>query len=157
MSESKRLADQYEKALEGEAWYGPSWREVLKGVTATDAQRRPVPDAHTIGEIVLHVTTWHEAALKRFAGESPQVTPEEDWRVAKFASDQEWFAATQRLFETGKTLENAVSAFPEARLQEKRPNLDGTWFELAIGMLQHDLYHAGQAGLLKKAGVAVPA
>jgi uncharacterized damage-inducible protein DinB len=157
MSESKRLANQFEKALEGEAWHGPSWREVLQGVTAKDALRRPVSDAHSIGEIVLHVTMWHQAANQRLQGETPQVTPEQDWPVAHFASDQEWFAATQRLFETGKILADAIGAFPEARLQEKRPKLDGTWFELAIGMLQHDLYHAGQVGLLKKAGATVPA
>ena len=157
MSESTRLANQLEKALEGEAWHGPSWREVLQGVTASDAQRRPVPDAHSIGEIVLHVTTWQEVAKKRLDGESPQVTPEQDWPNTTFASDREWFAATQRLFETGKTLAATIAAFPEARLQEKRPNVEGTWYDLAIGMLQHDLYHAGQVGLLKKAGATVTA
>ena len=94
MSESKRLADQFERALEGEAWHGPSWREVVQGVGAVDAVRKPVPDAHSIAEIVLHVTTWHEVAKRRLEGESPEVSPEQDWPVASFASDREWFAAT---------------------------------------------------------------
>src|SRR5262245_15192971 len=135
MSESKRLATQLEKALEGEAWHGPSWREVVQGVSATDAGRRPVSDAHSIAEIVLHVTNWHEVAKKRLDGETPEVTPEQDWPVASFASDREWFAAAQRLFETGKTLAATIAAFPEAKLQEKRPNQNGTWYDLAIGML----------------------
>jgi hypothetical protein len=36
------------------------------------------------------------------------------------------------------------------RLQETRPGLKDTWFELITGELQHVLYHAGQVGLLKK-------
>jgi hypothetical protein len=35
---------------------------------------------------------------------------------------------------------------------EKRPDAEGTWYELAIGELQHVLYHAGQVSLLRKAG-----
>jgi len=33
--------------------------------------------------------------------------------------------------------------------------VDGTWYELVIGELQHVLYHAGQAALLKKAHARV--
>lgn len=157
MSESKRLADQLERALKGDAWHGDSWREVLEDVSLADAVRRPIPQAHSIAEIVLHTTTWHEVVKRRLDGETPAVTDEQNWPKAVFASEAEWTAATERLFETGQLLADTVGAFPEARLPDERPANAGTWYHLAIGILQHELYHAGQVGLLRKAGVSAAA
>jgi uncharacterized damage-inducible protein DinB len=158
MNESQRLADQLERALNGDAWHGPSWREALEGVGLQAALQRPIPNAHGIGEIVLHVTTWQDVARRRLAGETPpQPTDEQDWPRASFASEAEWRAATERLFETGRALAETIARFPEARLLEERGNQTGTWYALMIGILQHDLYHAGQVGLLKKAAVPVAA
>ena len=154
MSESKRLADQLQRALRGDAWHGPSWREVLEDVSLADAVRRPIPQAHSIAEIVLHTTTWHDVAKRRLDGETPKVTEEQDWPKAAFTSEAEWTAATKRLFDTGQALGDTVGAFPEPRLQEERPGNAGTWYQLAIGILQHELYHAGQVALLRKAGVS---
>jgi len=157
MNESGRLADQLNRALNGEAWHGPSWREVLDGVNAQAAVQRPVPNGHSIGEIVLHIVNWHDVVRRRIEGETPDVTDDQDWPRAAFASETEWKATTQRLFDTGRTLSDTIARFPEERLQEERGNNAGTWYQLLIGILQHDLYHAGQVGLLKKAAVTVPA
>jgi uncharacterized damage-inducible protein DinB len=45
----------------------------------------------------------------------------------------------------------AVRAFPESKLSENAPNRDHTYYVLLQGMVQHDLYHAGQIAILKKA------
>jgi hypothetical protein len=155
MNESERLAQQYQRALNGEAWHGPSWREALEGVTREAALRRPIPEAHSIAEIVLHETTWHDVVRRRFEGESPEVTDAQDWPAARFTDDAAWDAAVRRLFDTGSALSETVARFPAERLEAKRPNVDGTWYELAIGQLQHVLYHAGQVSLLRKAAVRV--
>ncbi len=152
MGESVRLADQLRKALHGDGWYGPSWREVLDGLGVSDALRRPVSQGHTIGEIVLHTITWHEVARERLGGENPpQPTPEEDFPKTAFANESEWKAATENLFATGNALAETIAGFPDSRLDEERANNAGTWYQLACGMLQHDLYHLGQVSLLKKA------
>ena len=157
MGESARLADQLRKSLQGEAWYGPSWRDALEGVGMADALQRPLAQGHSIGEIVLHTITWQEVAAKRLSGQTPaQPTEEQDWPKATFASENDWKAATDQLFATGGALADAIGAFPEARLTEERPNNAGTWYHLACGMLQHDLYHLGQVSLLKKAVVKAP-
>lgn len=155
MSESKRLAKEIEKALNGEAWHGPSWRENLDGVSRESATRRPIPDGHTIAEVLLHGTTWNDVVRRRVEGETPEVTNTEDWPVAAFADDAAWSVAVARFFETGKRLVATIERFPDAKLEEKRPGVDGTWYELISGQLQHVLYHAGQVGLLKKASVQV--
>ena len=153
MNECERLADQLTRALNGDAWHGPSWREALEGITREAALHRPIPEAHTIAEIVLHATTWHDVVRRRLEGESPEVSDAQDWPAASFSDEASWSAAVARLFETGNTLAATVRRFPAGKVHGTRPGVDGTWFELIIGELQHVLYHAGQVGLLKKAHV----
>ena len=38
MTEIERILDQLKRAYEGNAWYGPSLREVLAGITAEQAR-----------------------------------------------------------------------------------------------------------------------
>jgi hypothetical protein len=151
MNESERLAGQMERALNGNAWHGPSWREALDGVTLEAALHRPIPAAHTIAEIVRHAATWHDVVRRRLAGESPEVSDAEDWPEAAFGSDAAWALAVEHLLETGRELCGSVARFSAERLHEKRPGIDDTWHGLILGELQHMLYHAGQVSLLKKA------
>jgi DinB family protein len=151
MNESERLAREIEKVLDGGAWHGPSWRETLDGVSRSSALLRPIAKGHTIAEIVLHATTWHDVVRQRLEGETPDVTAAQDWPVASFASDDAWSAATRQALQAGLSLCETIRRFPPARLHERRPGLEETWFELISGQLQHTLYHLGQIGILKKA------
>jgi len=151
MNESEWLAGEMEKALNGGAWHGPSWREVLAGATRPAALHRPIADAHTIAEIVLHTTTWHDVVRRRLEGETPEVSDDEDWPAVNLPGEEAWSTAVGRCFETGRALCEKVRRFPAGRLHDRRPNGEGTWFELIIGELQHVLYHAGQIAVLRKA------
>jgi hypothetical protein len=151
MNESERLARELEKALFGEAWHGPSWREVTSGVSAAQALARPLAAAHTIAEIVAHASTWFEVVHRRLNGETPQVSDAEDWPLADNLAEGDWSQLRDRSLERGRALVETVRGMSPERLQETRPGLKDTWFELITGELQHVLYHAGQVGLLKKA------
>jgi len=153
MSESERLADQLQRALHGDAWHGPSWKDALEGVMREASFHRAIPEAHTIAEIVMHATTWHDVVRRRLNGETPQVPDAEDWPPGTIRDDAAWSAAVERLFETGDALIATVRAFPATRLHEHRPGLDVTWFDMIAGELQHVTYHAGQVVMLKKAAV----
>jgi DinB superfamily len=151
MNETERLARELEKAFFGEAWHGPSWTEVLGGVSGEQACHRPIPNAHTIAEIVAHATTWFEVVKRRINGESPQVSDAEDWPNAAGLAESDWSELRDRSLEKARALVETVRRISPERLLESRPGMKDTWFELVIGELQHVLYHAGQVGLLKKA------
>lgn len=89
MSEVKRIGDQLRRSHEGIAWHGPSLLELLNGVTADQASRRPVPAAHTIWELVLHITACKEVVTRRLTGETvPDLPPEEDFPAVSFGAWQ---------------------------------------------------------------------
>src|SRR5271168_4223530 len=53
--ESSLIADQLRRAFDGDAWHGPALLELLRGVDAPTAAAKPVPDSHSIWELVMHV------------------------------------------------------------------------------------------------------
>ena len=160
--EIKRLEEQLKRALEGEAWHGPSVLESLAGVSADDAAAHPISGAHSIWEIVLHLTTDYGLVLRRLSGDGRQFTPEEDWPPCPAETEENWKKAAQDLANLNQELRRAVLAFPEEQLDE--PLVSGVPYRAYtqfIGVTQHNLYHAGQIALLKRAlrmaGRATPA
>jgi uncharacterized damage-inducible protein DinB len=154
MSETARLADQIRRAFEGDAWHGDSVLELFKGVNAKMAAAHPIKSAHSIWELVLHIAAWDGAALRRTRGEALELNDEENFPSVKDSSEAAWRKAMQHATHTHSKLVNAVAAFPESRLQEQVPGKAESYynfFYLFSGIVQHELYHAGQIALLKKA------
>ena len=79
MSESARIADQLRRAFAGEAWHGDSLFEILEGVTAAQASARPIKNAHTIWELVLHIAAWDNAVLRRLGGVAVELSDTENF------------------------------------------------------------------------------
>lgn len=151
MKENERIVDQLKRASEGEAWHGPAVMEILEGITAQQAAAHPLKGAHSIWELVLHIATWERAVLRRLQGERAEPSTEEDWPPVAETSDQAWELARKNLKRGNDELRLAISNLPESRLYE--PILEGmpSVYGTLHGVIQHDLYHAGQIALLKKA------
>ena len=149
MSEVDRMLDELVMAYQGPAWHGPSVREVLDGIDAATAARRPIADAHTIAEIVEHVAAWEDIVRRRIGGEKVEVTDEMDWPRAG-AGAEGWARTLERLDRGHHALRDAVRAFPETRLDEVSSDGRSTHYVLIHGAIQHDLYHAGQIAILRK-------
>ncbi len=150
--EIMRLDEQLRRALEGEAWHGPSVLEVLAGVSAEQAASYPIAGAHSMWELVLHLGSDYALVLRRLAGDGRRLTPEEDWPSCPPATDENWQHAVEELRLLNQELRQAVRAFPEERLDEPLvPEPPYTAYTQFIGVTQHNLYHAGQVSLLKRA------
>jgi uncharacterized damage-inducible protein DinB len=154
MSETARLADQIRRAFDGDAWHGDSLLEILKGVNANMAAAHPIKNAHNIWELVLHIAAWDGAALQRTGGAAVELSDEQNFPPVKDTSETAWSKAIQHAKHTHGDLVKAVAAFPDSRLQEQVPGKTESYynfFYLFSGIVQHELYHAGQIALLKKA------
>jgi uncharacterized damage-inducible protein DinB len=153
MSESARLADQIRRAFDGQAWHGDSLLEMLRDVNAKTAAKRPIKNAHSIWELVLHIAAWDGVALRRTQGTASQLTDRQNFPPVKDTSPAAWKQALATLKSTHIALVDAVATFPESRLLELVPGKKAkhqTFFYLFSGIVQHELYHAGQIALLKK-------
>jgi len=126
----------------------------LEGITAAQAAARPIASAHTIWELVLHIAAWDGAALRRIGGTAVELADAENFPVVSDASDAAWHKTTAQVRNTHQDLIAAVVALPDSRLFEIVPGKHGphyTFYYMLHGVVQHELYHAGQIALLKKA------
>lgn len=151
MSEIKRINDQLKRAFEGKAWHGPSVSEVLAGVTAEQAAAHPIAGAHSIWELTLHIATWERVGRRRIEEFIPiDVSDEEDWPAVEDTSDEAWSSTLDELRSNHEALRAAIRALDESRLEDIVPGTQYSVYFLLHGVIQHDLYHAGQIALLKK-------
>ena len=153
MSEATRIADQLTRAFAGEAWHGDSLFEILEGVTAKQAAARPIKNAHSIWELVLHIAAWDNAVLRRFGGVAVELSDAQNFPPVTDASETAWRKALAEVRRVHEELVEAVSVLPDSQLDEMVPGKEGahyTFYYMLHGVAQHELYHAGQIALLKK-------
>jgi uncharacterized damage-inducible protein DinB len=140
----------------GEPWHGFSTRRILDGITTRQAAARPGGGAHSIWEIVLHMTAWTREVAARLRGREPGDPAEGDWPPAGDATEARWRAARAALDAAQRELSDAVADVPDARWHERLGSPDAalgtgrTRLETLEGLAVHHGYHAGQIALLKR-------
>ena len=142
MTEAERIAEDLRRAWDGNPWHGSSVAAILESVTPVQAAARPIPTAHTIWELVLHMAAWAGEVTRRLGGAPPGEPVEGDWpAMPKRPDDEEWIAARLRLAEAHAELTGTVAS---------RESLSDLEAHTVNGLLQHDAYHAGQVSLRRK-------
>ena len=154
-TESNRISNALASAISGEAWYGDSLRKILDNVTAQQSQARPIANAHTIWELVLHVEVWVKFCQSAIEGVPipawATMAKEQDWPLVNDRSDQAWKQAVSSFFATHLKLVETLKTFSDDRLDATVPGRTYNFYHLFQGMIQHAVYHGGQIALLKKA------
>lgn len=152
MTEMSRIEDQLRRAFEGDAWHGPAVKEILSEVSAQKAAIRPIRGLHSIWEIVLHLSAWMQVVRRRLEGETiADLPPEEDWPAVRDTGKQAWNKCLEDLESSYGALRQKISQMEDARLEEGVAGKGYTTYVMLQGVIQHNLYHAGQLALLKKA------
>jgi uncharacterized damage-inducible protein DinB len=149
-SEPALIAEQLRRAFEGDAWHGPALLELLKDVGAATAAARPLPDVHSIWELVMHVAVWDAVAYRRLNGEKTQPEGLDNFPVVPKPTEAAWRKAVAHAKRAHDTLVKMVAALPESRLRERVPGKKYDFYFMLHGVAQHELYHAGQIAILKK-------
>jgi uncharacterized damage-inducible protein DinB len=158
MREVDRIAEQLQRAYNGDAWHGPSVRDALEGVDAAMATERPVKTGHNICEIVLHITAWTREITRRLRTGIAQDPEEGDWSGTAAVDDARWTAILEALDTANSDLLAAIRKLDDGVLDERigdaRDRSLGSGESRYVtlhGLVQHHVYHAGQVSLLKRA------
>ena len=67
-SDFEALRYDLHQIYDGAPWHSASIKSLLDGIDAHTAALRPVPRAHTIWELVLHMTSWTREVTSRVGG-----------------------------------------------------------------------------------------
>ena len=152
------LIDELEKAFHGDAWHGNNTMSLLTTADAEKVYMHPIANAHSIAELVLHMTAWTEEVIERLHGAAAKEPLRGDWPEPREQSSAEWELmlndfkkANQKLLDTLNNLNLSDWATP---VKDDRDFVakDATtnYSQLVNGLIQHHAYHSGQIALLLK-------
>jgi uncharacterized damage-inducible protein DinB len=137
----------------GAAWHGgPTPMVALRGVSAAQARWVPARRRHSIWELALHIAYWDYAVRRRLDPDTPRDFPRSprNWPALPERPDARAWAQDQALLaREHQALVRVVRRVQAARWNRR---LSGRWTygETIVGIVAHEVYHAGQIQLLKR-------
>ena len=146
VSETDRIARLLDKTFDRQPWYGSSIMEMLQQLSPAMLDMHQ-GKAHSIIELVLHMTAWRKFVIHRLKGDdSFQIEGD-----LNFPKPGTWENVVADLKATQTELMSAIQSFPENRLSELVPSstFKYTYYTLLHGIIQHDIYHLGQIAYIK--------
>ena len=151
MSDAARIAEQLRNAFEGNAWHGPALLELLDDVDPATAASHPLPETHSIWELVLHIAAWDEAVNRRIVERKAlQLKAAQNFPPVKDKSAAAWKQAVADVKKTHAALIKTTLGLSDKQLAERVPGKKYNIRFMLDGVAQHELYHAGQIAILKK-------
>ena len=143
-----RLIDE---GYERKAWHGPNLRGSLRGVSASQASKRPGPGRHNIWEVAVHAAYWKYVVRRRILDERRGSFPLKgsNW-FRRPAPGADWKADLRMLGEMHGSMRRAVASLKDADLGRKAKGSRVANATIVAGIAAHDIYHAGQIQLLKR-------
>jgi uncharacterized damage-inducible protein DinB len=146
------LAEAIERTVSGPVWHGSALSELLRDVSASDAAFRPISGAHSIWELVLHISAW--AAIVEswmLTDSSSEPSDAEDWPPIRHETPEEWKSTLASLSATHMSLALAVRNLDPSRLARRVPGRQYNLGAMLRGVSEHGAYHGGQIALLTRA------
>ncbi len=143
----ERILDQLNRSWGGPSWTGVEIRPLLDSISEEQARAHPIPNAHSILELVTHMGAEMDAASHRLAGNARDLTTEENWRDVTMISFAD---AVEELENAEGRLSDTVARLSVDNLDDIVPGRDYTVYVMVHGVIQHNLYHSGQISMLKR-------
>lgn len=150
------IIEQLQEIQDGKLWMGSTFKKKLDSISAEEAFIRPLPNLHSVAELIAHLTAWKKDALLKIKNGKGILTDgdEDNWPSNKTLKDMGW----ENLMEEYKRshldlidmLRNKEDSFLEETYEDQ--DFKNTFhYSFAIdGILHHDLYHLGQIGIVIK-------
>ena len=142
----------FKENYQGDPWLGESFEVKLKDVNNSNAFHRPGKDIHSIGEIVAHIIYWRDSLLKHLEGDrgyKGSVKNSDNWPSPEQLEKEGWASLHKRLETSQKKIVSLLAKQPDSFLSEEY-SAGASYAYLIQGIIDHDIYHLGQIGLVKK-------
>src|SRR5690242_9364541 len=120
-NELSAFITQFDAVFQDGPWYGDPVLTILEDIGPDMAVRKPLPDCHSIMEIVAHMVQWHRFVLKRLEGDTLfNISLEaEDWPPVNAGENDSWPEILHHLTDTRDKIVKAVKDKGEGFLSER--------------------------------------
>jgi uncharacterized damage-inducible protein DinB len=138
--------------IAGKPWYGQAVIALLQEVDPATVYEKPNANSHSLIELLYHMNTWAEFTLRRLEKDVENdlsVFEKLDWRVIEPA-EHTWEKGVAQFKVTHDLIIELLETKDDSLLAEKVDYREYNFRFLLYGMIQHDIYHAGQIAYVKK-------
>lgn len=147
----KNIVGQFRDIQEGELWLDENFKKKMGNLPEKLAFERPLPDLHSVAELISHILVWRKESIRKLKGLNAQLTMEspENWISNEVLMRKGWENLKSEFYQSQqdiiKLIENETDDYLE------REHTDGFTFKYLLeGLIHHDLYHLGQIGIVIK-------
>lgn len=150
-NEIESIIQNLKTVLEDSPWYGDAIMNILHSINTSRVYEKQGSKQHSMADILYHMNTWAQFTLDRIEKKEDfdkTVLEKMDWREI-YPKEHTWekgiaeFKVTHDLII--EALENKDDSFLDEIVDSRKYN-----FRFLInGLIQHDIYHAGQLIFLK--------
>lgn len=146
-----------EDILDGDPWYGRSVYAILREVEPVIAYKKPTTRSHSLIELLYHMLTWAEFALKRIEKDKiddlaafEKIDPIAiGWREID-PKIHDWDEGLGAFIATHQQIIALLATKDDTFLNETVDYRQYNFGFLLNGLIQHNIYHLGQVAYLKK-------
>jgi uncharacterized damage-inducible protein DinB len=150
----EHITKQLEQTYNGQPWYGDSVAMKINAISAETAFLQTSPGLHSIAEILAHMIVWRKAAIEWLRGNSQYnvtLNSKDDWPLYETLQEIGWEELKQQFADTQTQLLSLLRNRTDEILPHPYSKKPYTFQFLLEGIIQHDVYHLGQIGVIVKA------
>ena len=150
------ISHQLEDAYNGDPWFGRSVKALLSDVNEQAAFIQPAGQ-HSILQLVYHMINWRSFTINSLKPTKPvSVYDDNDWQHFDHNDKALWPEGLQQLEATQQELVTLLQHKDDSILTSIVPGRKYDFRCLLNGLVQHDIYHAGQIAYVNKLLTARP-
>jgi len=148
----KNIVKQLQDVQDGDLWLDETFAKKIDLLTEEQALTRPIPEMHSVAEIISHLLEWRKGCMLKLQGEKSSLTVEspEDWKSNDELKKIGWKKLKEDFYASQYHLIRFIEVKDDSFLTQKYLDTTDTFQYFLEGMIHHDLYHLGQIGIAVK-------
>jgi uncharacterized damage-inducible protein DinB len=148
----RTIIQQLRDVENADLWLDENFEKKLSQVSEDKVFTRPIPELHSVAELISHLTVWRRVNIRRMKGETVPMEDDdpENWKTNEQLSKVGWGALLKDFYQSQRDLITMLEGKDDSYLDTTSTHYGKTFNYLMLGMIHHDMYHLGQLGLTVK-------
>lgn len=143
---------QLREVMDADIWLDENFDKKLSQVKENEVFTRPIPEIHSVAELISHLHEWRLETISRLKGNKQGFVEDDprNWRTNDELKTVGWENLKRNFYESQQQLIDFLAIKDDDYLEEKYAHYAYNYKYLAQGMIHHDMYHLGQLGITIK-------
>jgi len=148
----KDIIQQLHDVTNGDLWIDETFEKKLSGLTEEEAFTRPLPELHSVAELLSHLAVWRRVNIRRLNGEKilMPIDHPDNWKSNETLRPMGWDGLKRDFYASQQEVIAMLQGREDSYLDTMSTHYGKDFRYLLQGLIHHDMYHLGQIGITLK-------